>query len=287
MMLSIFCADIGSVAKKNFGWARICDGAIKTDTDITAFADSLTADLNSGLHVALGFECPLFVPITEDPRGLTGARPGESDRAWSAAGGAAALATGLTETVWVLDRVRKHLNSPVAVTLDWTDFSGSQGGALFVWEAFVTKDAKADSHHRDAEFGAKSFLEALPNPTEKNAVVCNGPVRSLIGAALLQSGLVSDLDWLRRACLVLRALPKAVHESPRQGQSGVRVKSKTSGIQCPIAGCSKVFGGTSGGWDSHVEGLGKHPSWHAEVIDHRGRKRLFKEEFPEWFKKFR
>jgi hypothetical protein len=208
MLLSIFCADIGSIAKENFGWARIHGGAVTTGTDIAGFADSVATDLGTGYHVALGFECPLFVPITDDPRGLTGARPGESDRPWSAGAGAGSLATGLTETVWVLDRVRKRLASSVQTTAVWREFCDSQGGALFVWEAFVTKDAKADTHHGDAELGALSFLRALPDPTAKNAVSCSCPVRSLIGAALLQSGLVSELDWLYRSCLVLRVLPK-------------------------------------------------------------------------------
>jgi hypothetical protein len=39
--------------------------------------DAIAADLNAGHHVALGFECPLFVPVSEDPNGLTSARPGE------------------------------------------------------------------------------------------------------------------------------------------------------------------------------------------------------------------
>jgi hypothetical protein len=209
MSLAVFCADVGSVAKKNFGWARLHEGALATGSDIAAFANALVEDLNAGRRVALGFECPLFVPITEDPRGLTAARPGEGDRAWSAGAGAGSLVTGLTETVWILDRVRRHVAVPVQTTTSWDECRESTTAVLFVWEAFVTKDAKADTHHGDAELGVRSFVDALPEPMSRNAVRCACPVRSLIGAAVLQSGLSSDLDWLRRPCLVVRVLPKS------------------------------------------------------------------------------
>jgi hypothetical protein len=194
MALVIHCADIGSIRRGNFGWARleVVDGDSRCNTgcEIQEFADAIAADINAGHHVALGFECPLFVPVPEDPNDLTSARPGEVNRAWSAGAGAGSLATGLTETVWILDRVRRQLSSPCVVHTKWTPFQLSHG--LFVWEAFVTAEAKADTHHGDAELAVLSFRESLPHPEKQNAIVCDGPVRSLIGAALLQAGLVSD-----------------------------------------------------------------------------------------------
>jgi hypothetical protein len=76
-----------------------------------------------------------------------------------------------------------------------------------VWEAFVTSDAKVGSHHGDAELAVVSFENALPNPDEQNAVVCQGRVRSLIGAALLQTGWASDMSWLAMPCIVIRSRP--------------------------------------------------------------------------------
>lgn len=203
----VFCADIGSVAKGNFGWARLQDGAISRGSDIAAFADAVAEDLNAGRRVALGFECPLFVPVPEDPRGLTAARPGEGNRAWSAGAGAGSLATGLTETAWILDRVRRKLTVPVLTTASWDELESSTTATLFVWEALITKDAKADTHQGDAELGARAFVDALSDPMASNAVRCAGPVRSLIGAAVLWSGLSADLAWLRRACVVVRVRP--------------------------------------------------------------------------------
>ena len=53
---------------------------------------------------------------------------------------------------------------------------------------------------------------------------------------------------------------------------------------CPIAGCTHVFQNSRGGWDAHVGALSRHPLWHPEVVDAEGRKELFRQEFPDWFK---
>lgn len=206
-MLVIFCADIGSVKKGNFGWARLAvegtHSPLSTGDDIAQFAQLIAEDLNVGNLVALGFECPLFVPITTDPNDLTSARPFEGDRPWSAGAGAGSLATGLTETQWILDHVRSELRRDVPVFLRWEPFQAADVG-LFVWEAFVTKAAKATTHHGDAELAVRSFHASLPSPELQNAIVCECRIRSLIGAALLQGSWTSDIGWLQEPCLVIR-----------------------------------------------------------------------------------
>jgi hypothetical protein len=206
MALIIHCADIGSVRRGNFGWARLevdaNDPVCNTGCEIQSFADAIAADINAGRGVALGFECPLFVPVPDDPDNLTSGRPGEGNRPWCAGAGAGSLATGLTETVWILDRVRRQLSALCAVHTQWKPFQLS--GGLFIWEAFVTAEAKVDTHHGDAESAVWSFRESLPDPEKHNAVVCTGPVRSLIGAALLQAGWGLDLAWLAEPCVVIR-----------------------------------------------------------------------------------
>ena len=136
MTLVIHCADIGSIRRGNFGWARLevvaNDSRCTTGCEIQEFVDTIAADINAGHPVALGFECPLFVPVPEDPGNLTSARPGEGNRAWSAGAGAGSLATGLTETVWILDRVRRQLSGHCAVHVKWDSFQQSQG--LYIWE---------------------------------------------------------------------------------------------------------------------------------------------------------
>ena len=52
---------------------------------------------------------------------------------------------------------------------------------------------------------------------------------------------------------------------------------------CPIPGCDKVFSGSRGGWDAHVGSVRLHPEWRPRVGEPEERKRLFREEFRDWF----
>jgi len=65
--LVIFCADVGSVKSGNFGWARSeAKDASVADNDASRPADlaeAVVRELRAGCPVALGFECPLFVPV--------------------------------------------------------------------------------------------------------------------------------------------------------------------------------------------------------------------------------
>lgn len=69
--LAIYCADIGSVAQDNFGWARLTRAQFHTDSCIVALVDDIASALAEGRKVALGFECPLQAPVSKDPRDLT------------------------------------------------------------------------------------------------------------------------------------------------------------------------------------------------------------------------
>ena len=193
--VAIYCADIGSVQKGNFGWARVCGDepapALLRGSEINSLCDAVVGDLTRHVPVALGFECPLFVPISADARFLTRARPGEGNRAWCAGGGAGALATGLTETVWILDRIKKGAPPSSSAFLSWKEFEVADSG-LFLWEAFVTNKAKRGTHHEDAEAAVMCFLSCLPDVEAHNAVT-GDCVRSLIGAALLQTGWSTNL----------------------------------------------------------------------------------------------
>jgi hypothetical protein len=204
--LSIHCADIGSFAKNKFGWARgISAGrelAITGGSNIKDLVDSVICDLNAGYYVALGFECPLYVPISDDPQCLTSARPGEGSRAWCAGAAAGALAVGLTETVWILEKIRQHLQSDVSPFLEWQAFR-SNGSGVFLWEAFVSAESKGQSHQDDASIAVRAFAAAYPNIDAANAVRGDN-VHSLIGAALLRSGWSSDLGLLAQPCIVIR-----------------------------------------------------------------------------------
>lgn len=201
----IWCADIGSIKNKKFGWCRGTIG-VKDDfimgSSIQDFAGGIAKDISNGYKVALGFECPLFVPLPDDPVNLTSARRGEGDRAWSASAGCGALATGLTETAWILDRVKKLVEVEIKVTFDWNEFINKSLN-LFIWEAFVSKSSKSPTHTGDAEVAVKTFINKYPDIVQANAVTTENPY-NLVAAALLRIGLSDDIGMLSERCIVLK-----------------------------------------------------------------------------------
>jgi hypothetical protein len=157
--------------------------------------------------VALGFECPLFVPVPEEPMRLGGARGGEGARSWSAGAGAGALTTGLVQVAWVLSELRNRVPA-AAVYLDWSSFDAA-GSGLLLWEAFVTDRAKGASHIDDATIAALAFREQVSAP---NAVSAERPL-SLVGMASLWSGWSTDLSLLRSSCMVVKPPPRPITPS--------------------------------------------------------------------------
>ena len=198
--LVVVCADIGAVAKGNFGWWSSQD---VSGNKLSTLAMHVSGLLNSGAPVALGFECPLFVPLVADELLLTRARPGEGSRPWSAGAGCGALATGLVQVAWALQQIRSELSKNVPAYLGWPAFSAA-GSGLFIWEAFVSGTAKRESHTADAKAGGEAFLSTLPDPPRSNAVNCNSGVYSLVGAAMLRTGWSVDPNILQEACVVIR-----------------------------------------------------------------------------------
>ena len=152
--------------------------------DISILVSSVAADLDEDRPAAFGFECPLYVPFSRNPGELTAQRPGERGRPWSAAGGAASLATGLAETVWILQRLIDRLQGPAQAFLAWQT---EIGRGLFLWEAMVTGKAKGASHEEDSEIAVRAFRSWASGAAAPDAAVAS-EVHSLIGAALLRTG---------------------------------------------------------------------------------------------------
>lgn len=202
--LAVFCADIGSIKKGNFGWAASIPGDIEiAGEDIKDFAEHVSAQIRAGSKVAIGFECPLYVPMRSDPREVNSARSGEGNRSWSAGAGTGALATGLVEVLWVLNNVKERLGGSSRVVVEWNEFLDSD--AVFMWEAFVTSSAKGPDHSHDARIAVTQFLRSLPDPWSRNAIH-ERDVLSLLGAAALRSGWSNNVDILSKPCLVIKAV---------------------------------------------------------------------------------
>jgi hypothetical protein len=209
--LAIYCADIGSIPYHRFGWP--CTDAAgdrverhRGSAEIGDLVEIVAADIADGRAVALGLECPLYVPVPEQPLRLGMARTGEGNRSWSA--GAGALATGAVQVAWIHQALRRR--APDAQPfLDWEAFT-SVGHGLFLQEAFVTDRAKAATHIDAAAVTA--FRDALPHVIAANAVTADRPLW-LLGAALLWSGWSDDLALLHAPCLVIKATPPAALEA--------------------------------------------------------------------------
>ena len=172
-------------------------------SDIEHLAQNVVAQIREKCKVAIGFECPLFVPVRKDPQDVNAARSGESNRSWSAGAGTGDLATGLVELLWVMNKVNEGLGHPPEIAVRWNDFLGSD--AVFIWEPFVTSTAKGNDHRHDARIAITHFLRSLPVPWSKNAIQ-ESNVLSLLGAAALRAGWTKNVDILSEPCLVRKAV---------------------------------------------------------------------------------
>jgi len=199
----VWAVDIGSIKQNRLGWCRMDSTSLTSGHDIRELVSKAAEDLGTSKSIAIGFECPLFVPVPENPIDLTSARRGEGSKPWSAGAGSGALATGLTESVWILDHIRMACPSTIIPTFDWKAFSRGEAN-LFLWEAFVTGTAKGSDHLNDAEIAALSFVANLPDIVSANSVTAENPY-SLIGAAILRARLSTDLSLLFEPCVVVRS----------------------------------------------------------------------------------
>jgi hypothetical protein len=80
----IYCADIGSVPNGRFGWAWTDSNETIVEShrggmEIADLVNAVVQDLAAGRSIALGFECPLFVPVPEEPLHLGRARLGDGN----------------------------------------------------------------------------------------------------------------------------------------------------------------------------------------------------------------
>lgn len=192
--LRIYAADIGSISRGNFGWARAGKRSDEKNSDITTLVDRIAQDLADKKLVTLGLEAPMFVPVPEDHRKLGGIRevdPG--NRAWSAGAGAPVLATAIVQLGWLVRTLTERVDNGWTdnVGVRWSRFEEINGPGLFLWEAMVTGPAKKGrerTNHNvvDAEAAAKAFdalkLRGVRKLDAEGAQITNS--LSLIGAVL-------------------------------------------------------------------------------------------------------
>ena len=215
----VYCADIGSMQtgrsrKENrFGWAGLSidpngqQSPWEDGDNPEELADAVADGLNKDAKVALGFECPLWIPIREEPKTLTSGRVREGSPSWASQTGATVLTTGLAQVSWILQKIREKPVNTEAF-LDWNSYGKSERG-LFIWEAFVSGEAKfkgtgPNPHIEDARTGVRAFINALPDLETAITAPLGSRTRSLVGAALLWADWSKDPSFLHQACKVIR-----------------------------------------------------------------------------------
>src|SRR6266545_6947444 len=104
--ISIFAVDVGN--PQNFAW--VCDAGLQGKDGYT-LATAITSAFTLGRRVALGFECPLFIPVPRHWDAIGKARVGEGNRAWCAGAGATVTTYGLQEVAWTLAQLRRAGNA--------------------------------------------------------------------------------------------------------------------------------------------------------------------------------
>jgi hypothetical protein len=185
----IICADIGrfsrNQARNNFGWAS-SDGHLSSDID--QLCEKIAFHLNNSEKICLGLECPLWLPLRDDPALLTSARDEEGNRSWSAAAGACVTVLGIVQSTWIFRRVKDLLkDQEIIAFFNWENFSVATRG-VYIWEALVSGNAHGESHIDDAATAVNAFIRKRLEGLQKEKK--NDPDRSvvpIIQSALLQA----------------------------------------------------------------------------------------------------
>lgn len=205
--LNIYVVDAGSVARKRCAWVSSTDPDAHS-IDLGRLAQAIGDDLSAGRRIALGVECPLFIPCPDNWTDLGKAREGDctpetGNRPWSASAGACSTMIGLAILGWVLRKVKDQHPSAVGTT-DWSAFSKGETD-ICVWEAFVSGRGKGSggSHHADALRALRAFQDRLGRGEMTTDVTAEQPV-SLAGALILWAGLSDDVSLLHQGCIVVR-----------------------------------------------------------------------------------
>lgn len=212
--------DIGSVkSPPKFAWAAVDspDRPLLSHGDdpegaVHALTQSLTEDGRAVLAVEAPMAIPVPAPNNDEWRWLGRARAGEGNRPWSAGAGAGVLATGITQTAWMLSRL--HTLAPhVTATTQPHRFAAGRAHLLLA-EAFVSATGKpvpvtGSQHAADAEAAARATLSYLTHgPDGFPHVTCtpHRPLNLLAALACWASLPVPD-DELHLDVLVIRTQP--------------------------------------------------------------------------------
>lgn len=205
----VACVDVG----KQLGWCIRTRRRSRLGSRLGVLVRVLARDLRAGRPVALGFECPMYVPRRGSPDAALRARIGEGSRPWCIHAGAAALVAGVGQADAVLAALKDACGTTRGTTR-WSEFTAGRA-PLLVWEAFVTGQkgpatimspqvVSANSHERDALAACAEFRRRMDRG-EMTSDLGSEPALSLAGLHLIANGLSKDRTLLTAPCIVVKA----------------------------------------------------------------------------------
>jgi hypothetical protein len=211
----IYAVDVGAPGA-GLAWARIAlpfETCPSGSTDYGLFLDQIVQDLGTNVPIALGFEAPLFLPVSLTVNNLTKARVDEPG-SWSFGAGAYVTTVAIPLMALTLKHIRARVSPLPTVSLNSAGWLAAEVSApgLLLWEAYIWGAAHSRAPNaagfpadvQDAATAVRSFIEwesAKLRP--QSHVTAESPI-STAGAAVLWSGLAEDLGLLHQQALVLR-----------------------------------------------------------------------------------
>ena len=204
----VFAADIGVIrntSRTGFAWWADPDPPpVEFGRSLDLLARRVASAVASGRDVAVGFECPLFLPIPPETtdfstrygyapiheRWIERAVPGEAavaSRAWYKNAGGAALAKGLVVLRRFLEQL---LVGGVAVDQIGTCAGHARPGRIWIWEAFISSVRHRDGlgtgsgHSLDARLAVRSFRWFLSDSRWRSLVCETDAMRTVTGDRL-------------------------------------------------------------------------------------------------------
>lgn len=186
---AIYAVDIGSIAKKNFAWARIevndknhSPDSYISGNSVKSFVDNLTSDCKNG-PVSLGFECPLFFTIPSSDENLLGTNDGtgrfDENRSCFAGAGATSGFLAIQQIIFIFQQIKKIESKYIEELTTDEDEWMLKNRKFLVWEAFVSGGAKCrckqlilpncpEPHAHDALTAAVEFFRDWQDGFKKN-----------------------------------------------------------------------------------------------------------------------
>jgi hypothetical protein len=224
-----FACDVGG--RGNFDWARAVhanDGLrIDVGTEMDQCVAAVQSEIHRGSSLAIGFECPLFLPVPSLASELCRGRSGEGDRSVFAQAGAAVATLGFHQLAFFLQATNRKGLTPVLDPREWRQTNSE----VLFWEAFVSGKAHSQEHSRDAATAAAAFMERLHSGRlVASDVDVKQPSRvlSIVGCTLLWARWSGDLRLLEEPVLVIR--PDAPYSGTLSFASSASYASSASEI---------------------------------------------------------